>query len=67
MTWYIEKSGEAKGIPEDAHSVEGTVSPDSAEYAAVIVNPEDFAEWSRIEVDFTVTGCNTEAEVTTQP
>lgn len=57
----------AKGIPEDAHSVEGTVSPDSAEYAAVIVNPEDFAEWSRIEVDFTVTGCNTEAEVTTQP
>ncbi len=44
------------GIPGDAMSADGAVSPDSTEYSAQIVDPADFKTWTQVEVDFTVSG-----------
>ena len=43
-------------FPEDAHNAEGAVTGDFGEYSSMIINPDDFASWTTVEVDFTVTG-----------
>ena len=43
-------------LPADAHTADGPVSGPFGEYSSMIVNPDDFASWSTVEVDFTVTG-----------
>ena len=45
-------------LPEDAHNADGPVSGD--EYSPKLVDPADFSKWSKIEVDFTVTGTGAE-------
>jgi hypothetical protein len=42
-------------IPEDAHDAEGIVT-DAAAYGAQIVDPSDIGAWTRVEVDFTISG-----------
>ncbi|MBQ9898435.1 MAG: hypothetical protein IJM44_03155 [Ruminococcus sp.] len=47
---YVEK------LPEDAHDANGAVTDDGT-YSAQIIDPEAFASgWTKVEVDFTVTG-----------
>ena len=43
-------------FPDDAHTAEGAVTGDFGEYSSKIINPDDFAKWTTVEVDFTVTG-----------
>ena len=43
-------------FPSDAHKADGPVTGEFGEYSSMIVNPEDFKEWSKIEVDFSVSG-----------
>lgn len=43
-------------LPADAHNAEGPLSGEFGEYSSMIVDPEDFASWSKVEVDFTVAG-----------
>ena len=43
-------------ISEGAHTAEGSVTADDEEHAACIVNAETFAEWTKMEVDFRVSG-----------
>lgn len=43
-------------IPEDGHTAAGAVSGEFGEYSSMILDPADVAKWSKIEVDFTVTG-----------
>lgn len=43
-------------IPEDAHTEKGVISGEFGEYSSMIVDPDDFANWETIAVDFTVTG-----------
>lgn len=43
-------------LPEDAHNADGAIAADSKDYAPVIVNADDFKSWTKIEVNFTVTG-----------
>lgn len=43
-------------IPDDAHTPEGDISGEFGTYSSMIVDPDDFANWTSIEVDFTVTG-----------
>jgi len=45
-------------IPADAHSTEGMLSDltDTSAYSYKIINPEDFAGWKTLSVNFTVSG-----------
>ncbi|MBR1555341.1 MAG: hypothetical protein IJ644_08125 [Oscillospiraceae bacterium] len=45
-------------LPADAHSTEGVLSElaDSSDYSYKIINPEDFAGWKTLSVNFTVSG-----------
>ena len=44
-------------IPEDAHTADGAVAAgEFGEYSAMIISPDDVSSWTKIEVDFTVTG-----------
>ena len=43
-------------FPEDAHTADGTVTGEFGEYSSQIINLDDFSSWSKVEVDFTVTG-----------
>ena len=43
-------------FPEDAHNAEGAITGEFGEYSPMIINPDDFASWTTVEVDFTVTG-----------
>ena len=43
-------------LPEDAHNADGAVTGEIGEYSPKIVSPDDFKKWSKVEVDFTVTG-----------
>lgn len=45
-------------FPDDAHTADGAVTGEFGEYSSQIVNLDDFESWSKIEVDFTVTGTN---------
>ena len=45
-------------FPDDAHTADGAVTGEFGEYSSQIVNLDDFATWSKVEVDFTVTGTN---------
>lgn len=51
-------------IPDGAHDAKGFIASNDTEHSACIVNPDDFAEWQKLEVDFIVSGCG---EVTTAP
>jgi len=44
------------GIPEDAVSVGGKVPADDSSYSPCIVDAADFKSWTKVEVDFTVSG-----------
>ncbi|MBQ6181797.1 MAG: hypothetical protein IJK31_08970 [Ruminococcus sp.] len=44
------------GIPDDAVSVNGKVAVDDSSYSPCIVDAGDFKEWTKVEVDFTVSG-----------
>ena len=50
-------------LPDDAHNADGAVTGEIGEYSPKIVDPADFAKWSTIEVDFTVTGTGDAAAV----
>ncbi len=53
-------------LPEDAHTAAGPVgTTEMGEYSSQIVDPADFASWTTIEVDFTVTGTGAEGGDTT--
>lgn len=45
-------------LPNDAHSTEGKLSEleDSSAYSYKVINPEDFAAWKTLSVNFTVSG-----------
>ena len=43
-------------FPDDAHTADGAVTGEFGEYSSMIINPDDVASWTTIEVDFTVTG-----------
>ena len=49
-------------IPKDARCEDGDVSEqeDEDEYSMQISDPEDFAEWQKVEVTFTVSGLEDE-------
>lgn len=48
-------------MPEDAHTAAGPVgTTEFGEYSSMIIDPLDFASWTKIEVDFTVTGTGAE-------
>lgn len=49
-------NGWVNSLPEDAHNADGAVTGEIGEYSPKIVNPDDFKKWSKVEVDFTVTG-----------
>lgn len=57
---YNEWTGGA--IPKDARCSQGTLyngvdlTSFAGEYAPIVVNPSDFAKWSDVEVNFSVTG-----------
>lgn len=46
----------AHSLPDDAHTADGSISGEFGEYSAQIVDLANFAKWTTIEVDFTVTG-----------
>lgn len=50
-----------KELPEDAHDANGTVT-DSSVYSPRIIDTADIGEWTKIEVDFTVSGINDSQE-----
>ncbi len=53
-------------LPEDAHTAAGPVgTTEMGEYSSQIIDTADFASWSTIEVDFTVTGTGVEGGDTT--
>ncbi|MBQ6042452.1 MAG: hypothetical protein K5705_11355 [Oscillospiraceae bacterium] len=43
-------------FPDDAHTAEGPVTGEFGEYSSETIDPASFAKWSKVEVDFTVTG-----------
>lgn len=50
-------------LPKDARCVQGRIvdaagkaADYASEYAPIVVNPDDFAQWSEVEVEFTVSG-----------
>lgn len=44
-------------LPEDAHTADGPIGTTViGEYSPIIVDPDDFASWTTVEVDFIVTG-----------
>lgn len=47
-------------LPDDAHNADGAVTGEIGEYSPKIIDTADFAKWSKIEVDFTVTGTGAE-------
>lgn len=48
-------------LPDDAHTADGPVgTTEMTEYSSQIIDTADFASWSKIEVDFTVTGTGAE-------
>lgn len=50
-------------IPDDAHTAEGPVAAgEFGEYSAMIIKPDDVSSWTKIEVDFTVTGTGDAAQ-----
>ena len=49
-------------FPDDAHTPAGKPTGEFGEYSAQIINPDDVASWSKIEVDFTVSGISGAAE-----
>lgn len=53
-------------MPEDAHTAAGPVgTTEFGEYSSMIVDTADFISWTKIEVDFTVTGTGAEGGDTT--
>lgn len=48
-------------LPEDAHDSDGAVT-DSASYSARIVDKDKIGSWTKIEVDFTVSGIGGDSE-----
>lgn len=48
-------------LPDDAHTADGPVgTTEMTEFSSQIVDTADFTSWSKIEVDFTVTGTGAE-------
>ena len=49
---------QAEELPKDARCADGDVEDqdDADEYSVQIINPEDFAEWQKVEVTFTISG-----------
>lgn len=43
-------------LPSDAVSTEGHLSADDTGYSPCIIDPAEFSQWTKVEVDFTVSG-----------
>lgn len=44
-------------LPEDAHTADGPIGTTAiGAYSPIIIDPDDFASWTTVEVDFIVTG-----------
>ncbi len=53
-------------FPDDAHTADGAVTGDFGEYSSQIVEPGDFKQWQKIEVDFEITGTGDEGSAEEQ-
>lgn len=54
--WVSEPSADGRSVEGNLYDADGNALDFTADYTPHVVDPEDFTEWTTVEVDFTISG-----------
>lgn len=55
-----EPSPDARSVDGNLYDADGNATPACADYSPQVVSPDDFASWTTVEVNFTISGMDTD-------